>query len=125
MLKIAHVLQLTSIRGLPAEVINTIHEAVIILDNEYGEDRDIDSGYGGYVLLIEDKAELAGLQKIRIDVTSDIPEYVDVIHFQNGQVFTNSLMLHGNDFGVVLVMPMDFLIGTNLEKFMERDNNHE
>ena len=125
MIKIAHVQQLASIRGLPAEVMNTIREAVSILDNEYGDDRDVDSGYGGFVMVIEDKAELVALQEIRIDVTNDIPEYVDVIRCQNGQVFASSLILQGSDFGIVLVMPLDFLVGTNLEKYMEGDNNHE
>jgi hypothetical protein len=125
MIKIAHVHQLASLRSLPAEVMNTIHEAVTILDNEYGEDRDVDSGDGGFVLVIENKAELQALQEIRIDVTSDIPEYVDVIHCQDGQVFASSLILQGSDFGIILVMPLDFLVGTNLEKYMEGDFNHE
>lgn len=125
MIKIAHAHQLASIRGLPAEVMPVICEAVTILDNEYGEDRDVDSGDGGFVLVIQSKAELAALQEIRIDVSSDIREYVNVIHCQDGQVFASSLILQGSDFGVVLVMPLDFLMGTNLEKYMERDDNHE
>jgi hypothetical protein len=120
MLKIAHVHQMASINGLPVEVMNVIHEAVSILDNEYGVNRTVDSGDGGFVLVIESKAELAALQEIRIDVTSDIPEYVDVIHCQNGQVFASSLILQGSDFGIVLVVPLDFLVGTNLEKIYRR-----
>lgn len=125
MIKIAHVHQLALTRGLPAEVMSAISEAVTILDNEYGENRDVDSGDGGFVLVIESKSELAALQKIHIDVTSDIPEYVNVIHCQNGQVFASSLILQGSDFGIVLVMPLDFLVGTNLGKYMEGNNNHE
>ncbi len=125
MIKIAHVHQLTSINGLPAEVMLVICEAVTILDNEYGKDRNVNGGDGGFVLVLEAKEELAALREIHIDVASDIPEYVDVIHCQDGQIFASSLMLQGSDFGVILVMPLDFLIGTNLEKYMERDNNHE
>lgn len=66
MLKIAHIHQLASSNGLPAEVMSTILEAVTILDNEYGEDRDMNSGYGGYVLVIEAQEELAALQDIHI-----------------------------------------------------------
>ena len=125
MLKIAYVDQLESINGLPAEVMTVIREAVTILDNEYGADRAVDSGDGGFVLVIESKSELAALQEIRIDVTSDIPEYVYVIYCQNGQVFASSLILQGSDFGIVLVMPLEFLEGTNLEKYIEGDKNHE
>ncbi|MCM0759878.1 hypothetical protein M7775_15065 [Sporomusa sphaeroides DSM 2875] len=85
MLKIAHIHQLASSNGLPAELMNTIREAVTALDNEYGEDRDVDSGYGGYVLVIEAQEELAALQDIHVDVTTVIPEYVDVIRCQDGQ----------------------------------------
>ncbi len=66
MLKIAHIHQLASSNDLPAELMNTIREAVTALDNEYGEDRDVDSGYGGYVLVIEAQEELAALQDIHI-----------------------------------------------------------
>lgn len=125
MLKIAHAHQLTSINGLPAEVMPVICEAVTILDNEYGNDRNVDGDDGGFVLIVEAKEELAALQEMHIDVTNDIPEYMDVIYCQNGQVFASSLILQGSDFGVVLVMSLDFLIGTKLEKYMERDNNHE
>jgi len=96
---------------------NTISEAVTILDNEYGQDRNTDSGHGGFVLVIEDKAELAALQEIHIDITSDIPEYVNVIHCSNKQAYSSSLILQGSDFGIVLVMPLEFLAGTNLEKY--------
>ena len=50
-------------KGLPAEVMNTIHEAVTILDNEYGDNRE-DSDDGGFVLVIESKAELTALLEI-------------------------------------------------------------
>ncbi len=125
MIKIAHVHQLASINDLPAEVMTVIRAAVTILDNEYGEDRDVDSGYGGYVLVIEAQEELAALQDIHVDVTNVIPEYVDVIRCQNGQVFASSLILLGSDFGVVLVMPLPVLMQTNLRKYVEGDNIHE
>ncbi|MBP1616055.1 MAG: hypothetical protein H6Q13_3503 [Bacteroidetes bacterium] len=112
MLKIAHVYQLKSISGLPAEVINTIHEAVSILDNEYGEDRHIDNGYGGYVLVIESMEELTFLKELHLDIESTIPEYVDVINCNNGQVYTSTLILLGSDFGIVVVMPLAFIIFT-------------
>lgn len=125
MLKIAHMHQLASSNDLPAELMNTIREAVTVLDDEYGEDRDVDSGYGGYVLVIEAQEELAAIQDARIDVANVIPEYVDVIRCQDGQVFTSSLILLGSDFGVVLVMPLPVLMQANLRKYVEGDNIHE
>jgi len=41
MLKIAHVTEIKSISGLPAPVIKVTEEAVTILDDEYGADREV------------------------------------------------------------------------------------
>lgn len=125
MLKIAHGHQLAASIDLPAEIRDTIREAVTILDNEYGSDRDVDGGYGGFVLVIEAKEDLAALREIRIDIARDIPEYVDVVHCRNGQVFAIALILQGSDFGVIMVMPLDFITGTSLARYIEGGNNHE
>lgn len=114
MLKIAYAHQLESISGLPAEVMNTIREAVTILDKEYGADRDVDSGYGGFVVVIEAKEEVAKLTELRLDMESIIPEYLDLIHCEDGQVFASSLFLLGSDFAIVLVMPLQMFTHTNL-----------
>lgn len=45
MIKIAHVHQLASIKGLPVEMMPVIRGALIILDNEYSDNRDVDSGF--------------------------------------------------------------------------------
>gem|GEM_PF-4801360 len=38
------------------------------MDTEYGEHRDVDHGDGGYVMILELKAELGRLKEIHIDV---------------------------------------------------------
>jgi len=57
---------------------NIIREAVTILDNEYGEDRHSDSGYGCYVLVIESMEELPNLEELNLDIKTTIPEYSPV-----------------------------------------------
>lgn len=105
MKKLAHVDEVKELKDLPVEIINVIQDAVTILDREYGEDRDIDSDYGGYVLVIESKGELGQLKEFGIDTESDSPEYVDTIVCSDGQVFTSILFLLGSDYGIVVVMP--------------------
>ena len=114
MRKITHVRELTGLSDLPLEVVSVIRDAVTILDAEYGENRDVDSDYGGYVLVIENEEDLACLQEFRIDVETAIPEYVDVVTCDYGQVFASCLILKGNDFGVLLVMPF-LLLTENLK----------
>lgn len=107
MLKISHVKEVAGLK-LPQEVIAVIKDAVTILDEEYGEEGE-ESGYGGYVLVVENEDDLNRLQEFRIDVKTAIPEYVDVVACDDGQNFASSLMLMGSDFGVLLVMPISFL----------------
>ena len=107
MKKIAHVRELEVITDLPAQVIKVIEEAVTILDTEYGEDRDVDSGYGGYVLVLESEAELQRLKELHIDLLTAIFEYVDEIPCDDGQVYVSALILQSSDFGIVLVMPRE------------------
>lgn len=106
MLKISHVKEVAGLQ-LPQEIISVIRDAVTILDEEYGEDRE-ESGYGGYVLVLEADSEKAKLKEVGIDVETEIPEYVDVIECADGQVFTSSLVLLGSDFGIVLIAPGAF-----------------
>ena len=117
MKKIAHVRELTELAGLPVEVINVIREAVTIFDAEYGEARDVDSENGGYVLDIEKEGELRNLKVLNIDVEAVIPEYVDVIACNDGQIFTSTLLLIGSDFAVLLVMPLA-LLPESLQKYI-------
>ncbi len=105
MKKIAHVDEVKELKDLPIEIINVIQDAVTILDREYGEDRDVDSDYGGYVLVIESEGELGQLKEIGIDMESDSPEYVDTIICSDGQVFTSRLFLLGSDYGIIVIMP--------------------
>jgi len=109
MIKIGHVREVEALKGLSSEVVDVIREAVTILDTEYGESRDVDRGYGGYVLIIEDEAELVKLKDIYIDVETVIPEYVDVIECEDERVFTSSLVLVGSEFGVIIIMPIFML----------------
>lgn len=107
MLKIAHVRDMKSISGLPAPVVKVIEEAVTILDDEYGADRDVDHGYGGYVLVLKSEAALAQLHEHRIDIDTAVFEYVDEILCGDGQVYVSALVLLGSDNGIVLIMPLE------------------
>lgn len=122
MIKIAHVHQLEVINNLPAELVQAVLKNVTILDNEYGQERDVDHGDGGYVVVIESVDELVKLKDVHLDVKTMIPEYVDVVHCREGQVYTNSLVLLGSDFGVVVVMPLAMMIYTNWMPYL---NNNE
>ncbi len=108
MKKIAYVREIPAQQtNLPKEVIDTITDIATVLDNEYGNDRDVNGGNGGYILIIEDKEELYKLTDIYIDIDTIIPEYVDRIQVRGGQHYTNTLLILGSDFTISLVMPLE------------------
>jgi hypothetical protein len=114
MFKIAHVEEVAGIQ-LPQEVVDVIMDAASILDGEYGHDRDVDSGDGGYVLIIESAEELDKLSEFQIDIKDAIPEYIDRIQCNDGSIFTSTLILLSDDFGVVIILSSALLACTNWE----------
>ena len=107
MIKIAHVREVDSLNNnLPQEIIQAVTEIATVLDDEYGENRDVDGGNGGYILIINEKEELFKLNDIYIHIDTVIPEYVDKIIVGNGQDYTNTLLILGSDFTVSLIMPL-------------------
>ncbi len=107
MKKIAYVREIPAQQtNLPKEVIETITDIATVLDNEYGNDRDVNVGNGGYILIIEDKEELYKLSDIYIDIDTIIPEFTDRIPISGGNDYTRTLLILGNDFTVTLIMPL-------------------
>lgn len=94
---------------LPQEVVRVIKEIATILDTEYGKDRDVDGGDGGYILVIESKDEFEKLKDIYIDMEDVIAEYVDLIKVTGGKDYTNSLIILSNDFAISLIIPVTII----------------
>lgn len=105
MIKIANDSQITTL-ALRQEVLAVVKEALTVLDEEYGENRNVDCDLGGYVLVVESEKELAQLKDIHIDLEQDLPEYVETIHCSEGEDFASCLLLLGSDFSVLLILPM-------------------
>lgn len=82
---------------------------VRILDENYGADRELDEDDGGYILLFDTKEDLELICNYgKIDFSYHMPEWVDRIGTNVGD-YGAALYLISNDFGIVLVAPMDIL----------------
>ena len=79
---------------------------VTILDNEYGADRDVDNGDGGFVLIAENVQDIALIRERYKNIGSDACEAVDVFNCSNGQ-YVNGFYLSNNEFGINLLMPIE------------------
>ncbi|NMM65128.1 hypothetical protein HBE96_21320 [Clostridium sp. P21] len=118
MIKIEYRKEIESINYLPLEVVNVVSEIAAILDDNYGEERNADDD-GGYILVVENEEDIKKLNdETGIDVTTAIPEYVDLIKCSNGEEYTNSLILCNNDFGISLIIHLS-LTSKELLDYME------
>ena len=121
MLKIQSIKELNQINNIPDEILSIVTENLTILDTAYGAERDVNDGYGGFVLLVQVASDLPLLRQhlanIYVDLADTIPEYVEPIVCSDGQIFSHTLILCGSDFGVLLLIPME-LTPDNLKNYL-------
>ena len=95
-----------------------IESTTAILDDSYGEGKDTNFD-GGYTLVLENKEDIKKLNdEIEIEITTVIPEYVDLIECNDGSHCTNSLILCNNDYAISLIMLLS-LTSKELIAYME------
>ncbi len=105
--------KISDLIGMDVEVnvIRSVEEQLNILDDSYGEERNIDADLGGYVLVLETKEDvIEAKENILKDI---IVEYVDDIKCEGGKQYSLSLFLLSSDYAVVVVSTkelMDILI---------------
>ncbi|EOU1686007.1 hypothetical protein ACSXAP_06985 [Clostridium perfringens] len=93
--------QLGGVSNYPVEVIKSISEIVDILNENYGENRNVDKDLGGYVLVVE---SLEDVKELKNGMLKNIlPEYTDEIKCSEGVNYTSSLFLLSSDFSVVVI----------------------
>lgn len=117
MIKIAHKREVTTIPNLPTEVAAIAVEIATILDENYGDTRNVEHDLGGYILIAESLEDVETIKEI-IDFQYTSPEYVDLISCENDDSYTNSLMLLSSDYSISLIIPLS-LTPKELLKYME------
>lgn len=77
---------------IPPEVKKEIQEVINMLDESYGEARDIGKDLGGYALIIEDDEDINKCSELGITFDdTHIPEYVLLITTKEEKPYTQSL----------------------------------
>ncbi|ELC8332628.1 hypothetical protein QYB80_002587 [Clostridium perfringens] len=100
MKKISKLSELIGLK-LEAKVVNVIEDQLKILDENYGEIRNVDKDLGGYVLVVE---SIEDVKELKNRTLKDIlPEYTDKIICSEGVNYTSSLFLLSSDFSVVVI----------------------
>ena len=93
--------QLNELNNIPVEVIESIKVTIDILNENYGENRDIEADLGGYVFIAENIVDIEILKQDKLQGL--VPEYTDVIEVMNGENYTSSLYLLSSDFAIVVI----------------------
>ena len=101
MKKVYNESQLVKLNSIPVEVIEFVRELIVILNEAYGEDRNVESDLGGYVLIAENIVDIEILKQDKLQCL--VPEYTDVIEVINGENYTSSLYLLSSDFSIMVV----------------------
>ncbi|MDM0611610.1 hypothetical protein QTH09_11295 [Clostridium perfringens] len=83
------------------EIKQDIQQVIEIINENYGENRDVDKDLGGYVLIVE---SIEDVKELKNGMLKDIlPEYTDEIICSEGVNYTSSLFLLSSDFSVVVI----------------------
>ena len=101
MKKVYNESQLVKLNSIPVEVIEFVRELIVILNEAYGEDRNVESDLGGYVLIAENIVDIEILKQDKLQWL--IPEYTDIIECSEGVNWTSSLFLISSDYAIVVV----------------------
>lgn len=117
MIKIAHKREEGLLKNLPIEVVAKAIEVAAILDENYGNTRDVEHDMGGYIIIAEGEKDVRSIEEL-IDFGDTLPEYVDLISCSNGESYTNSLMILSSDYSISLLIPLS-LTSKELLKYME------
>jgi len=86
---------------------STLHEYIkyllLVLDTEYGTDRDIDSNDGGYVVFVTGNTSDDEITEV-FDFKNHSVEYVEI-----GETYSTAVYLLNNEYTVMLIMPTEEL----------------
>ena len=93
--------KLLEVNNIPTEVIERMKVIIDILNEIYGEYRDIEADLGGYVVIAENIVDIEILKQDKLQGL--VPEYTDVIECSEGVNWTSSLFLLSSDFSIVVV----------------------
>ena len=93
--------QLLEVNNIPSEVIERMKAIIDILNENYGDNRNIESDLGGYVVIAENIVDIEILKQDKLQGL--IPEYTDIIKCSEGVNWTSSLFLLSSDFSILVV----------------------
>ena len=107
MKKVYNESQLVKLNSIPVEVIEFVRELIVILNEAYGEDRNVESDLGGYVLIAENIVDIEILKQDKLQCL--VPEYTDVIEVIWSSFFKELGIKYDENMRIIIVKNNDKL----------------
>ncbi|MFL0167927.1 hypothetical protein [Candidatus Clostridium helianthi] len=82
------------------KMLREAEEIMVLLNDNYGANRDIEKDMGGYIAILESKEDVAEIKVNRIKGL--LPEYTDIIKSDDGIDYYSSLFLLSDDYSIVV-----------------------
>ena len=60
--------QILEVNNIPSEVIESIKVTIDILNENYGEDRDVEADLGGYIVIVENIVDIKIMKQDKLQV---------------------------------------------------------
>lgn len=109
---------------LPLQVQKEVEDTIEMLNQHYGEHRNIDEDMRGYVLIIEDSLDYVKAKDIfNQPIYELIPEYVKKIPTKD-RCYTKSLIIANNDYAVTIITTL-FLTPLSFLQYIEVEENEQ
>lgn len=105
--KLGNVADLGLLPPIDTATKDVILEYLNILDGEYGEMRDVDNGYGGYVLYCTPGTNIAEVEAV-FDMSSHVIEFIEHTYEATPPICT-IVYITSCEYGVVLIMATEDL----------------
>ena len=89
---------------IPEEVCHEALKIVTILDENFGEDRDVDFDDGGYVFIAESKEDLDYFAQNCVELESPTLEYVELVPSEKEPYLNAFFLINEYEVGVTLLV---------------------
>lgn len=117
MLKAGTVTELAAFKEkLPEEIYQRAFNIVSMLDNVYGEERDVDKADGGCIFIVENGDDLDYFSKHYINPDGEQHEVVRRIKSKSGRDYLDLFFLCNNEYGINLFIPVSLASSKLLKK---------
>jgi hypothetical protein len=101
---------------IPEEIYQEALNIVTMLDETFGEDRDIDFEDGGFVFIAESREDLDYFNQNCVDLESPTLEYVELVSSEK-ESYLNAFYLYNEyEQGMTLFLPVSIAPETLLKK---------